>query len=298
MNMNIAIIGASGFVGSNLTKDLLVNTNHNIVAITHNTLNIVIEEKFKSRVVTIKADVLNYDEMKDALKEVDVAYYLVHLMANDKDDFSEKEIQAAEATSLALKDANVKRVIYLSGLGNDKEELSKHLLSRHKTGEILRKYNNEVIELRASMIIGSGSISFEIVRDLVNKSPVIILPKWAKTKTQPIGLSDLLLYLKESIDINIINSEIIEIGGKDFMSYKDFIKRYANFKKKNILVFCINILSERTAGILLEYFTSKRQSCVGKCMISSFRNEMIVTNNKAQEIFPGIIPLKIEESFI
>lgn len=295
--MNIAIIGASGFVGSNLTKNLLVNTNHNIVAITHNTLNIETEEKFKNRVLTIKADVLNYDEMKDALKDVDVAYYLVHLMANDKDDFSEKEIQAAEATSRALMDAKVKRVIYLSGLGNNKELLSKHLLSRHKTGEILRKYNNEVIELRASMIIGIGSISFEIVRDLVNKSPVIILPKWAKTKTQPIGISDLLLYLKESIDVNIKNSEIIEIGGVDSMSYKEFIKMYAKFKNKNILVFCVNILSEQTAGILLEYFTSKRQSLVGKSMISSFRNEMIVTNNRAQEIFPGIIPHKIEESF-
>ena len=296
--MNIAIIGASGFVGGNLTKHLLQNTPYNIIAIVHSTPKIQIEESFKSRITIIKADVLDYDAMKGALKDVDVAYYLVHLMADDKGDFSEKEIQSAEATSRALKDAKVKRIIYLSGLGSDKETLSKHLLSRHKTGEILRKYNNEVIELRASMIIGLGSISFEIVRDIVDKSPVIILPKWAQTKTQPIGISDMLLYLKESIDIKIAHSEIIEIGGKDFMSYKDFIKRYAKFKKKNILVFCINILSEHTAGILLEYFTSKKQSRVGKRMISSFRNEMIVTNNSAKEIFPNIIPLKIEESFI
>ena len=167
--MKIAIIGASGFIGNNLTKYLLLNTNHNIVAIIHNTLNLEIEGKFESRLITIKADALNYNEMKDALKDVDVAYYLVHLMANNKDDFSEKEVLAAEATSRALKDAKVKRVIYLSGLGNDKEKLSKHLSSRHKTGEILRKYNNEVIELRASMIIGAGSISFEIVKDLLTK---------------------------------------------------------------------------------------------------------------------------------
>lgn len=186
----------------------------------------------------------------------------------------------------------------MSGLGNDKEKLSKHLASRHNTGGILRKYNKEVIELRASMIIGAGSISFEIVKNLVEKSPIITLPKWAKTQTQPIGLGDALLYLKESIDIKINHPEIVEIGGPETMSYEDFIKRYAKYKNKKNIIMRIPILTEKIAGLFLNLFNSKDQSQVGRCMLSSFRNKMIITNNRALELFPNIHPRKIEEFFI
>ncbi len=296
--MNIAIIGASGFIGKNLTKYLLENTNHNIFAISKNSKNIIIDEKYNLRVKKINADVLNFEQIKNSLINIDVAYYLVHMMATSSiDNFYNKEEIAALNTGRALKEAKVKRIIYMSGLGSDKDKLSHHLLSRHNTGNILRKYNNEVIELRASMIIGPGSISFEIVKNLVEKTPIITLPRWSNTKTQPIGLKDALLYLKESIDIKINNSEIIEIGGYESMSYEEFIKKYVKFRNKKNIIIRVPILPEKIAGLFLNIFTPKEQAQVGRCMLDSFRNEMIVTNNHSRELFPNILPVKIEESF-
>lgn len=296
--MNIAIIGASGFVGKNLTKYLLSNTEHRIFAISPNPENIVIEEKYKDRVKIIKASVLDYDDILNALVDIDIAYYLVHMMANNKNNFYNKESIAAENTGKASQKNNIKRVIYMSGLGRDDDKLSTHLLSRHNTGNILRSYVHEVIEIRASMIIGRGSISFEIVKNIVEKAPIIILPKWAKTKTEPIGIMDVLLYLVNSIDVKINNPEIIEIGGPEIMSYIEYIKKYANYRNIKIIIFYIPILSEKTAGLFLDIFTSKEQANVGQCMLSSFKNEMIVTNKKAKELFPNISPRKIEKFFI
>lgn len=296
--MKIAIIGASGFVGNNLIKCLLKNTNYSIRAICLDIENIKIEEKYKNRVEIIRASVFEYNNMLLALLGVDVAYYLIHMMASDKDNFYKKEELAATITGKALKHAKVKRVIYMSGLGNDNDNLSNHLSSRHNTGNILREYIDEVIELRASMIIGEGSISFEIVKNIVDKSPIILLPKWSITKTQPIGIDDALLYLKESITLQISKNEIIEIGGNEIMSYEEFIRKYAKFKNKKTIILRLSILPEKVAGIFLKIFMKKDQAQVGQCMLDSFRNEMIVTNNKAKEFFPNINPRKIEDYFI
>lgn len=296
--MKIAIIGASGFVGKNLIKNLLENTEHTICAICLDPENINIEQQYSNRINKIKTDVLNQKEIENALIGIDIAYYLIHMMTNNKNDFCKKEDEAAENTGKALQLMKVKRVIYMSGLGNDKENLSKHLASRHNTGNILRKYIDEVIELRASMIIGDGSASFEIVKNIVEKSPIIILPKSAKTKTQPIGIDDVLLYLKQSIKIEINKSEIIEIGGVESMSYIEFIKRYSKNKNKKNLIFILPILSEKIAGLLLGLFNSKKETNIGRCMLDSFRNKMIVTNNKANKFFPNINPRKIEEFFV
>jgi len=295
--MNIAIIGASGFLGKNLIKHLLNNTEYNIKAISPNSNRIYIEEKFKNRVQKIQANVFDYENIKKALMETDIVFYFVHMMAIEKKDFQNEESDAAHIVSKAILNSKVKRIIYMSGLGDDNDNLSKHLISRHKTGDILREYNNEVIELRASMIIGPGSISFEIVRNIVNKSPIITLPKWSKTLTQPIGLNDALLYLQSSIKVHIDKSEIIEIGGPEMMSYKEFVKKYAKYIKKNIFIIRLPFLNEKMAGFFLNFFNTKEQARVGKCMLSSFRNEMIVRNKNSKNIFPDIIPLKIENYF-
>jgi uncharacterized protein YbjT (DUF2867 family) len=236
--------------------------------------------------------------MEFALNGVNIAYYLVHMMANNKNNFYNKEAEAAEIIGKVSREVKVKRIIYMSGLGKDEEDLSSHLSSRHNTGDIFRNYIKEVVEFRASMIIGVGSISFEIVKNIVEKSPIIILPKWSITKTQPIGITDALLYLKNSIDIKIDKSEIIEIGGNETMSYLEFIRKYAKFRNKKVIIFRIPILSEKIAGLFLKLFNSKEQTNVGRCMLSSFKNEMVVTNKRALELFPNIHPRKIEEFFV
>jgi len=155
--VKIAIIGASGFIGRNLLLHLLDHTDHQVEALAPDPEHIVIKPQHQDRVEVLKCDIFNYDQMRKAFEGVDVAYFLVHLMA-DKGDFYDREAKAADITGRALSDAGVKRVIYLSGLGSDKEKLSQHLASRHNTGDILRRHVPLVIEFRASMVIAKGSI--------------------------------------------------------------------------------------------------------------------------------------------
>lgn len=294
--MNIAIIGASGFVGRNLISHLLKNTNHNICAIDLDFKNLDIESIYKDRIKLIKLDIFDTNKFKMTLIGCHVVYYLIHML-NCKCNFYEKEAIMAETVGKVLKENGVSRVIYMSGLGNDKEKLSKHLSSRHNTGKILREYLNYVIEFRASMIIGLGSVPFEIVKDIVEKSPIIFLPKKSLTKTQPISIKDVLLYLTKAIDLPLKENIIIEIGGPEVMSYKDFIEKYKKNKRKKIPIVLISFLSEKIAGWFLSFFTSKNQAQIGQNMINSFKNEMIVTNNKAKELFPQIKTRPVSDEF-
>ena len=295
--MNISIIGASGFVGKNLISYLLKNTEHHICAISRNPQNIEIEDKYKNRLKIIKADASNYEQMHEFLSGTDIAYYLVHRLSCCCDKLYREESEIAKATGRALKDNEVKRVIYLSGLGDDRDQLSLHLKSRHNTGRILREYVPNTIEFRASIIVGEGSISFEIIKDIVNKAPIILLPKKAKTETEPITIDDVLLYLSSVINVELDGNEIVEIGGPEIMTYEELLRKYRNFKNKKTPILIIPFLKEETAGSLLSFFTSKDRAIVGQNMIKSFENKMIVTNNKAEELFPNIKPMRIENRF-
>ncbi|MDQ3065328.1 MAG: NAD(P)H-binding protein, partial [bacterium] len=182
--MKIAILGANGYIGHNLIQRLINKTPHTIVALSPNAETMQFSH---SRLAKHNVNVFDTEVLKLYMKDCDIAYYLIHMMAQKKLDFAEAETSAAESFCEAIVSTNVKKVIYLGGLGNDYEKLSKHLASRHKTGEILRSGPAQVIEFRASMVVGRGSISYDIIANLVHKLPILTLPKWAKTLTQPIG---------------------------------------------------------------------------------------------------------------
>ena len=294
--MKVAIIGASGFIGKNLLSHLLRCTDYKVNAIAPDPPNVTFDPIHLDRVEVFKADVLEYDSMRRALGGCDAAFFLVHLMA-DKGDFFDKEAKAAETTGKALADAKISRVIYLSGLGSDKEKLSQHLASRHNTGEILRRCIPCLIEFRASMVIAKGSISFDIVRALDTKLPIVFLPRWASTKTQPIALLDVLEYLEQAIKLPDKKHEIVEIGGPEAMSYVTFLRRYASFLGRHSLILRLPFVTEWLAGWGLYLVLPRKLARVGQHMVSSFRNEMIVTNQRAKELFPDIIPRPIEEAF-
>jgi len=295
--MKVAIIGASGFVGQNLMKYILTKTTHEIVAVSHHVDSIKVPEKFINRVTLCAGDVLNEKDVEKMLDRVDVVVYLVHMMAIKGGDYADLESKAAEILGRIAKLKNIKRFIYLSGLGNSRKKLSKHLTSRHHTGDIFRKYIKNVLEFRASMIIGPGSISFEIVRDLVYKLPVIPLPYSIMTKTQPIGLRDVLSYLNLAILKDIKGHEIIEIGGPEQMTYLDFLKLYSRWLGKKNIFLCLRIMPTWGAWWWLYLFTSKNNARVGSAMVPSFHNEMIVSNRLAKVLFPEISSSPIEESF-
>lgn len=295
--MNIAVMGASGFIGQALCEFLLKNTEHNIYALSPNPESMKNLSAISNRFKSIKADVFDTSELKHLLSGMDVAYYLVHLMNGKSSHFYDAEAKAATSFGSATQESGIKKLIYLSGLGKDSDNLSEHLASRHNTGDLLRKYHPLVIEFRASMVIGQGSISFEIVRSLVKKLPVMTLPKWVNTQIQPIGLTDALSYLTQALDLSVHESQVFEIGGPEKMSYEQFLKMYADHIKKRCILIRVPVLPEWLAGWWLDLFTPKGVARVGRHMVASFRNEMVVTNDLAKKFFPNISPKPIADYF-
>ena len=293
--MNIAIIGASGYIGHNLIQRLLAETNHSVIALSPSAESIQVDNE---RLTKHNVDVFDTDILRTYLLNCDVTYYLIHMMAQKKLDFAEAELIAAESFCAAAKDSKIKRVIYLSGLGNDNEHLSKHLKSRHKTGKILKNILPQVIEFRASMVIGKGSISYDIVTNLIHKLPLLTLPKWARTLTQPIGLHDTLSYLVAALNLQTTQHQIVEIGGPEQLSYGDLMKRYAAWENKKIIIIKLHVIPVRIAAWWLNLFTPKTHAKVGRIMVESLSNPMVVTNNTAAELFPGIHPKTLEEVFV
>ncbi len=293
--MRIAILGANGYIGHNLIQKLINQTDHSIIALSPHALSIPFNHE---RLVKHNVDVFDTELLKKYLRDCDAVYYLIHMMALKKADFTVAESNAAESFCKTANGSTIKRVIFLGGLGDDHEQLSKHLASRHKTGEILKKGLPQVIELRASMVIGNGSISYDIVTNLIHKLPILTLPKWAKTMTQPIGLADCIDYLIAALDMSITGHQIIEIGGPEKLSYGDLMKRYAAWEHKKMLIIRFHVIPVSIAAWWLNLFTPKTHAKVGRVMVESLSNPMVVTNCRAAELFPGIHPHRLEEVFV
>lgn len=293
--MNIAILGANGYIGQNLIKRLLAETDHAIVALSPNVESLQINHE---RLTKHNVDVFDTEKLHSYLMKCDSAYYLIHMMAYKKIDFAKAESNAAKSFCSAAKNSSIRRVIYLGGLGNDAEKLSKHLASRHKTGQILKQNLPQAIEFRASMVIGHGSISYDIVTNLIHKLPILTLPKWAKTLTQPIGLKDAISYLAAALDVQSKEHQIIEIGGPEQLSYGDLMKRYAAWRNKKMIIIKFHVIPVSIAAWWLNLFTPKTHSKVGRIMVESLSNPMVVTDNKASELFPNIHPKYLEDVFV
>ena len=293
--MNIAVIGANGYIGHSLIERLLAETDHSIVALSPSSESMSYNHE---RLTKYNVDVFDTEKLHRHLEKCDEAYYLIHMMAQKKIDFAEAESKAAESFCAAAISSNIRRVIYLGGLGNDSDKLSKHLASRHKTGEILRNRLPQVIEFRASMVIGNGSISYDIVTNLFHKLPILTLPKWAQTLTQPIGLHDAISYLIAALGLVTKDNQIVEIGGPEQLSYVDLMKRYALWENKKMIIVKLHLIPASVAAWWLNLFTPKTHAKVGRIMVDSLSNPMVVTNDKALKLFPNIHPQSLEEVFV
>ena len=232
----------------------------------------------------VEGDVTRPETLAAALEGIDTAYYLIHSMGCGQ-DFEEQDRLAARNFAQAAKASGVKRIIYLGGLGVQDESLSKHLRSRHEVGAVLQESGAQVIEFRASIVIGSGSLSFELIRALVQKLPVMICPKWVSTAAQPIAIEDVLAYLSFALDHEAGESRVYEIGGPDQVSYGDLMREYAKQRGLKRLMIPVPFLSARLSSLWLGLVTPV-YATIGRKLVESLKNPTVVHDQSALDAFP------------
>jgi uncharacterized protein YbjT (DUF2867 family) len=231
----------------------------------------------------VQGDVRDPESLREALLGVGTAYYLVHSMTNE-DRFVEEDRRAAEIFAEVAREQKVQRVIYLGGLGAD-EQLSPHLASRQEVGRILRQGGVPTVELRASVIIGSGSLSFEIIRALVERLPLMVTPRWTRVRTQPIAIEDVIEYLVSALDLEDSSSQVFEIGGADVVSYADLMNEYARQRGLRRWMVPVPVLTPRLSSLWLGLVTPV-YARIGRHLIEGVHNETIVHDPSALEAFP------------
>jgi uncharacterized protein YbjT (DUF2867 family) len=240
----------------------------------------------------VQGGVTDPASLGQAMAGVDTACYLIHSMGSGA-AFEEADRQGARAFGQAARQAGVRRIVYLGGLGRG-DQLSPHLASRHEVGEILRRSGVPTIELRASIVIGSGSLSFEMIRALVDKLPVMITPRWVKMRAQPIAIEDVIAYLVAAIDAPLPDGAVFEIGGADQVSYLEIMREYARQRGLRRLVIPVPVLTPRLSSLWLGLVTPL-YARVGRALIDSVRHDTVVHDTRALEVFP-IRPRGIREA--
>jgi uncharacterized protein YbjT (DUF2867 family) len=279
MAKQVLVTGASGFVGSHLAEALEMR-GHSVFAMTRH------PDAYTGAGKPIFGDVYEPDSLRAALANIDAAYYLVHSLA--RDDFVEKDADAARSFGAAAADAGLERLIYLGGLGREGANLSAHLKSRREVEHLLGTSGVPVTVLRAAIIIGHGSISWEITRQLVAHLPAMVVPKWATTRTQPIAVSDVIRYLVEVLEPETTKGRIFEIGGPDVLTYAEMMRRVARLHHHRPLPMVgVPLLTPRLSSYWLSLVTDV-DTATARNLVDSMSNEVVVTDNPIAEIVPGI----------
>ena len=240
----------------------------------------------------VPGDVLDRASLDAALTGVQTAYYLVHLMSGTG-DFEQQDREAATNFANAAKHAGVKRIIYLGGLGDDADPaLSPHLRSRHEVGEILRASGVETIEFRAGMVMGAGSLSFQLMKSLTDRLPIMICPRWLTTPTQPIAIDDVLDYLLAAKDLPQGESRVFEIGSPEVATYGELIREYARQQGLRRWLVFVPVLTPYLSGLWLALVTPATYE-VGRHLIEGLKNPTVVRDSKALEVF-SIKPMGVK----
>lgn len=287
----VLLTGASGYVGGRLLP-LLEQQPVVVRCMARNPDKL--PPLVRSSTEVVRGDVLDQSSLDTALQGVQTAYYLVHLMSGSA-DFEQEDRQAAKNFADAAKRSSLQRIIYLGGLGDDADpKLSPHLRSRHEVGQILRESGIETIEFRAGMVIGAGSLSYQLMKSLTDRLPVMICPRWLTTPTQPIAIDDVLAYLLTAKDLPKGESRNFEIGSPDVVTYGDLIREYARQQGLRRWLIFVPVLTPYLSGLWLALVTPATYE-VGRHLIEGLKNPTVVRDAKALEVFP-IRPIGVKEA--
>jgi uncharacterized protein YbjT (DUF2867 family) len=274
--MQVLVAGASGFVGSRLCGSL-VDEGHSVRAMTRH------PDSYRGAGDPVFGDVSNAASVQSAVADCDAAYYLVHSLGSAT--FERDDADAARLFGSAAAEAGLQRIIYLGGLGRDDDELSAHLRSRRAVERLLREAGVPVTVLRAGIIIGHGGISWEITQQLVEHLPVMVTPRWVRTRTQPIAVADVVRYLVGVLDARKALGRTFEVGGPEVMRYIDMMQRVATIEGRHNLVLPVPILSPALSARWLSLVTNV-DTATGRALIDSMTNEVIVHDNTIRKWLP------------
>ncbi|WP_281337254.1 SDR family oxidoreductase [Flavobacterium eburneipallidum] len=290
--MKILLTGATGYIGKRLLP-ILVAQGHEIICCVRDKNRFYTPKKFLNNISVIEVDFLKNETLSAIPDTIDAAFYLIHSMSSSATNYDEFEKISAENFVHRLNQTQVKQVIYLSGIVND-TSLSKHLSSRKKVEDVLDTGNFAVTTLRAGIIVGSGSASFEIIRDLVNKLPIMITPKWLNTKCQPIAINDVLEFLSKSLLNPVTYGKNFDIGGPDILTYKEMLLGFAKAKKLKRWIFTVPVMTPKLSSYWL-YFVTSTSYKLASALVSSMKVEVICRNNKINNLL-GVQPMTYEQA--
>ncbi|HUQ42594.1 MAG TPA: NAD(P)H-binding protein [Candidatus Limnocylindrales bacterium] len=287
---DVLLTGASGYVGGRLLRALAARGTP-VRCLTRRPASF--DQSLRSTSEIVRGDCLDATTLGPALENIKVAVYLVHSMGQ-RGDFAEKDRRAAHNFGAAAKTAGVARIVYLGALGARDQQLSRHLRSRQETGAILRESGVPVVEFRASIILGAGSTSFELVRSLTERLPVLVCPRWVSTLAQPIAVDEVIRYLIAAIDLPAnTGSRIYEIGGKDQVSYLDLMREYARARGLRRVFIPVPFLTPWLSSLWLALVTPILAE-VGRELIEGVRTPTVVQDDAALQAFP-IRPRSVRE---
>ena len=290
--MKILLTGATGYIGKRLMP-MLVRQGHDVVCCVRDKNRFYFPEEFENKLQIIEVDFLDPKSLENIPSDIDAAYYLIHSMSGSAANYDELESIAANYFVEKLSKTKCRQIIYLSGIVNDKS-LSKHLSSRKAVEDILKAGIIPATTLRAGIIVGSGSASFEIIRDLVDKLPVMITPKWLNTKCQPIAISDVLEFLLKSLLNPIVYDKSFDIGGPDILTYKQMLLEFAKAKKLKRYIFTVPVMTPKLSSYWL-YFVTSTSFKLASALVSSMKVEVICNDNRINNLL-RVTPISYKEA--
>jgi uncharacterized protein YbjT (DUF2867 family) len=283
--MKVLVAGASGFVGRRLCP-ALVEARHDVLAMTR------YPDTYRGAGTAVLGNVHDAQTLTDALTGCQAAYYLVHSL--DNADFERMDAAAAKAFGAAARNAGVGRIVYLGGLGDDSDTLSAHLRSRRQVETLLSAGGVPVTTLRAGIIIGHGGISWELTRQLVERLPAMVTPKWVSTRTQPIAIQDVVRYLVGVLPLPQAAGRAFDIGGPEVLQYGTMLRRVAAIQGRQIVVLPVPLLSPRLSSLWLSLVTDV-DTATGRTLIDSMTNEVIVRDDSIRQLLP-FEPMSYDDS--
>jgi len=289
--MKILVTGTTGYIGKRLIVRLLEN-NHQLVCCVRDLDRIPDEFENNPNVTFIKVDFLNTENTVFP-KDIDAAYYLIHSMATTSENFENLELTCAQNFKRLVESTNCKQVVYLSGIVND-NSLSKHLKSRYEVEKELQSNSYALTTFRAGIIVGSGSASFEIIRDIVEKLPVMVTPKWLKTKTQPIAVRDVLAFLENSLHVKEVYNKSFDICGPEILTYKEMLLQFAEVRGFKRYIYTLPVLTPKLSSYWL-YFVTSTSFNLAQALVDSMKVEVIAKPSNINTLL-NVEPITYKEA--